>query len=96
MELDLSPEEVSGRVFHRGRGCEKCNGSGYKGRLALFEMMVLDDELREMIMNHASTAALRNEARKRGMKSLREAGLNAIYNGLTTIDEVVRETITEE
>jgi len=59
-------------------------------------MMVLDDEMKEMIMKHASSAILRQESRKRGMRTLREAGLLTIYDGITSIDEVVRETIAEE
>ena len=96
MELELRPEEVKGREFFRGAGCDACHGSGYKGRTALFEIMVMDDGLRDLVMKSASTAVLRDEARKRGMRTLRESGLAAIYNGTTTIDEVVRETITEE
>jgi type IV pilus assembly protein PilB len=96
MELALRPEDVGGRTFHRGRGCDHCNKTGYRGRLALFEIMTLDDTLREMIMAQANTAALRTEARKRGMRTLREAGLLSIYDGQTTIDEVVRETIVED
>ena len=64
--------------------------------MALYEIMMLDDELREMVMKNASTSVLRNEARKRGMKPLREGGLLSIYEGESTIDEVVRETISEE
>ena len=96
MELSLRPQDVEGRTFCRGRGCDKCNKTGYKGRMALFEIMRFDDELREMIMQQASTAVLRVEARKRGMRTLRESGLLAIYEGQTTIDEVVRETIVED
>ena len=96
MELNLRPEDVAGRTFFRGKGCGNCNGSGYKGRLAIFEILVLDDSMRELIMNQASTAVLRVEARKRGMRTLRESGLLSIYDGRTTIDEVLRETIVEE
>ncbi|MBT8207505.1 MAG: Flp pilus assembly complex ATPase component TadA, partial [Acidimicrobiia bacterium] len=96
MELQLRRADVEGRTFFRGRGCESCNHSGYRGRRAIFEIMQLDDQLREMIMNEASTTVLRAEARKRGMRSLRESGLLAIFEGQSTIDEVVRETITEE
>ncbi|NLX23518.1 MAG: pilus assembly protein PilB, partial [Phycisphaerae bacterium] len=70
--------------------------TGYRGRVGLFEIMALNDEMRDLIMKHASTALLRNAARKAGMSSLRENGLLAIYEGLTTIEEVVRETIVEE
>ncbi len=96
MEVELRPEDVAGRTFFRGNGCENCNGSGYKGRLAIFETLVMDDALREMIMQQASTALLRTEARRRGMRTLRESGLLSIYDGRTTIDEVLRETISEE
>jgi type IV pilus assembly protein PilB len=96
MELELRPEDVVGQSFFRGAGCESCNGSGYKGRLALFEIMTMDDALRELIMKQASTALLRTECRKRGMRTLRESGLLSIFDGRTTIDEVLRETISEE
>jgi type IV pilus assembly protein PilB len=96
MELALTPDEVRGKKFSRGRGCERCNSSGYKGRMALFEIMTVDDQMREMIMKEASTNILRGHARKRGMRTLRESGLQGIFEGQTTIDEVVRETIAEE
>jgi type IV pilus assembly protein PilB len=96
MELALRPQDVGGRTFFRGRGCERCNKSGYKGRLAIFEIMVMNDDLRELIMQQASTSVLRHEARKRGMRTLRECGLLSIYDGQTTIDEIVRETLSEE
>jgi type IV pilus assembly protein PilB len=96
MELGLTPEDVTGRVFFYGKGCDYCNNTGYRGRQALFELMVMDDELRELIMGHASTGVLRAEARKRGMRTLRETGLLAIYDGVTSIEEVVRETLSEE
>lgn len=96
MELELRPEDVRGRSFYRGKGCDHCNGSGYRGRMGLFEILVMDDELREMVMKQASTAAVRTESRRKGMRTLREAGLNAIYNGQSTIDEVVRETLSDD
>jgi type IV pilus assembly protein PilB len=96
MELDLRPEDVAGRVFYYGKGCEVCNNTGYKGRQGIYEIMTLDDEMRDMIVKHASTQVLRVEARKRGMRTLRQSGLMTIYEGITTIEEVVRETIVEE
>jgi type IV pilus assembly protein PilB len=96
MEVQLRRDDVQGRTFYRGRGCDSCNHSGYKGRMALFELMEFDDKMRDLVMKQASTAVLRNESRKRGMRTLRESGLLAIYEGQTTIDEVVRETIVEE
>ena len=79
-----------------GDGGDYCNNTGYRGRMGIYEIMVLDDSMRELIMRHASSAVLRREAVKRGMRTLRDAGLAAIYDGITTIDEVVRETIREE
>jgi hypothetical protein len=64
--------------------------------MGIFEIMLLDDDMRDMIIKHASTQVLRAEARKRGMRTLRDSGLLAIYDGMTTIEEVVRETIMEE
>lgn len=93
MELNLRISDVQGRKLFRGRGCDACTKSGYKGRMALFEIMTMDDELRELVMQQASTAVLQTESRKRGMRTLRESGLLALYEGQTTIDEVVRETI---
>ena len=95
MELELTPEDVEGRSFHRGAGCDYCRGTGYAGRLAIFEIMVLDEPVREMIMKQGSTNSLREAARKRGMRTLREAGLLAIYDSVTTIEEVVSQTVVE-
>jgi type IV pilus assembly protein PilB len=96
MELQLRRAEVEGRTFFRGRGCDGCNHTGYKGRMAIFEIMPMTDHLREVIMSKISTNAIRLEARRLGMRSLRETGLMAIYEGQTTIDEIVRETIVDE
>ncbi len=95
-ELELRPEDIGGKVFFYGKGCDYCNNTGYKGRMGIYEIMVLDDVMRELIMRHASTGVLRQEAVKRGMRTLRESGLNAIYEGITTIEEVVRETIVAD
>ena len=96
MELALKREDVESRTFFRGAGCEACNHSGYKGRMAIFEIMQMDDDLRDMVMEEASITAIRAEAIKRGMTPLRDTGMMAIFEGQTTIDEVVRETIVDE
>ena len=95
MELALKPEDVAGRSFFRPSRTDRIGG-GYKGRLALYEIMEMDDDMRELVMKEASTAVLRSYARRRGMRSLRESGMLSIYDGLTSIDEVVRETLGEE
>jgi type IV pilus assembly protein PilB len=94
MELDVRPENIKGKKFCYGRGCERCNNTGYRGRIAIFEIMRFNDEMRDLVMNQASTNVLRAAAQKGGMKMLRDNGLAAIYDGITTIDEVVKETIS--
>jgi len=96
MELGLTLDDVVGKKFYYGKGCSKCNKTGYRGRIAIFEIMVFNDEIRELIMNQASTGVLRDAARKNGMKLLRENGLEIVYEGVTTIDEIVRGTIAAE
>ncbi len=93
MELELTRSDVSGRTFFYGKGCKECNNSGYKGRIALFEIMQMSDRLRDLIMTGASTQEIQKMAREEGMKTLRDAGLIHIYDGITTIEEVVKETI---
>ncbi len=85
-----------GKRFYRGAGCEVCNNTGYKGRVGLFELMIMNDDLRDMIMAQrlrpTSCATL---ATKQGMVTLRDAGIKCCFDGVTTPDEVVRETILE-
>ncbi|MCC7138172.1 MAG: type II/IV secretion system protein [Planctomycetes bacterium] len=95
MELDLRAEQVGDRRFAYGRGCGVCNGTGYKGRMAIFEMMLMTESLRQMVIEGASSDAIRDQARREGMRTLRESGLLAIFDGLTTVEEVLRETITD-
>ncbi|HUY32167.1 MAG TPA: ATPase, T2SS/T4P/T4SS family [Pirellulales bacterium] len=94
-ELRLKEDDLEGKTFFRGKGCEICNNTGYKGRVGLFELMIMNDELRDMIMRNASTDDLRERAKSYGMVTLRDAGMQAVYTGTTTVDEVVRETILE-
>lgn len=96
MELGLKPGDARGKKFFYGSGCEKCNNLGFRGRGGIFELMLMDDELRDLISAGSSTDALRNHVRSRGVPGLREAGLHALYAGMTTIEEVVRETVLEE
>jgi type IV pilus assembly protein PilB len=95
-ELNLTPEEVRGRTFYFGKGCDHCNHTGYRGRTGVYEIMRLDDSLRDLILHEASTNVIRDEAKKHGMRTLRDSGLMAIYDGITTIEEVIRATVTEE
>ena len=95
-ELNLTPEEVRGRTFYFGKGCDLCNNTGYKGRTGIFEIMTIDDPLRDLILAGSSTNVIRDEAKKRGMRTLRDSGLMSVYDGITTIEEIVRATVTED
>jgi type IV pilus assembly protein PilB len=92
-ELGITPDEVRGRTFFFGKGCEQCNNTGYRGRTGIYEIMRLDEALKDLIMQQSSTGVIAEEARKRGMRSLRDSGLLSIYDGITTIEEVVKATV---
>ena len=94
-DLELTTEQAVGKKFYRGRGCEKCNNSGYKGRLGIYELLIMTDELRDMVIRNASTEELREVARRGGMVTLRDSGMIGMFDGLTTAEEVIRETILE-
>jgi type IV pilus assembly protein PilB len=96
MELGMTPEEASLKKFFYGKGCEKCNNTGYKGRMGIYELLVMNEELREMIVSEASLDTFREACRKFGMRTLRESGLMAIHSGQTSIEEVVRETMLDD
>jgi len=93
MELDLPANDVAGKQFAYGKGCEDCHYTGYRGRTAIFEIMPVSERIRELIMDNVPTSRLRQAALEEGMRTLRESGLLAIFDGITTIEEVVRETI---
>lgn len=94
-DLGLKPEDIAGKKFFKGTGCDNCNNTGYKGRIALFELMILNDKIRDMVLGNASTDELREEARSNGMLPLREFGIAVAVDGITTLDEVIRETVAE-
>ncbi|VTU00483.1 type ii secretion system protein e : Type II secretion system protein E OS=Planctomyces limnophilus (strain ATCC 43296 / DSM 3776 / IFAM 1008 / 290) GN=Plim_0408 PE=4 SV=1: T2SE_Nter: T2SE [Gemmataceae bacterium] len=96
MELNLTPDVVKGRQFFYGEGCDKCNNLGFKGRTGLYELLIMNDDLRDMVSTGVSTDAIRAYCRKIGTASLRDSGLRALYAGTTTLDEVVRETVLED
>ncbi len=95
-EIGLTPDDVGDKELYYGRGCDQCNNTGYRGRIGLYEIMVLNDELRDLIMNNASTNVLREAARRNGMRTLRQNGLAVIFDGITTIEEVAKETLAAE
>jgi type IV pilus assembly protein PilB len=94
-QLDLTPDDVLDRKFYRGRGCASCNSTGFKGRTGLFEYLVLNERIRELINQGASTQQIRDAGLQTGMYPLRESGLEKVFEGVTTIEEVIRETVSE-
>ncbi len=93
IEVGFSAEEAKSMKTHKGKGCSTCNHTGYKGRIGLYEVMEITDEIRELILIGASALDLRKKAIDDGMITLRESGLHKIRGGVTTIEEVVRETV---
>ena len=96
MELQLPIAQARQYKFYYGRGCQRCNNSGYKGRCGIYELLEVNDEVRDLVASSASVDDIRNYCRSQGMTTLREAGLKLIFDGVTTIDEVVRETVVED
>ena len=96
MELQLPLAQARQYKFYYGRGCPRCNNTGYKGRCGIYELMDINDDIRDMISSDASVDDMREMARSQGMTTLREAGLRLIFDGVTTIDEIVRETVMED
>ena len=94
-DLELTSDQIVGKSFYRGKGCDKCSGTGYKGRLGLYELLIMNDDLRDLVIRNASTEEIRDLARKGGMVTLRDSGLFNMFEGHTTPDEVIRETILE-
>ena len=93
MNIGYKKEEVGTFTVYKGRGCDKCNSTGYKGRVALIEVMVIDDTIRDLILSGGTAIDIKKRAAETGMISLRRSGLIKIKDGTTTIEEVVRETI---
>jgi general secretion pathway protein E/type IV pilus assembly protein PilB len=91
--LALTPERLDGATFRRGDGCPACGGAGYRGRLGLFELLVVNEELRNLIYERAPAARLRARARAGGLRTLREDGARKVTAGLTTVGEVVSITL---
>ncbi len=93
VSIGFSEEEAHTLKVYQGRGCKVCSGTGYKGRIGLYEVMEMDDELRELVIIGATAMDLRRKAIEKGMITLRQSGLYKIRDGITTIEEVVRETV---
>jgi general secretion pathway protein E/type IV pilus assembly protein PilB len=91
--LNINPAQSVHATFAKGEGCADCNATGYRGRMGIFEIFVVNDEIRRMIYDHVGTAKLREKARSLGMRTMREDGARKVTAGLTTIEEVVSITV---
>ena len=96
MELGMTPDQAARKKFYYGKGCEKCNNTGYKGRMGIYELLLMNDTLREMVVAETSLDDFRAACRKAGMRTLRESGMRGIHEGLTSVEEIIRETILED
>jgi type IV pilus assembly protein PilB len=93
VQAGFSPDDAETVVPMRGAGCDKCNRTGYKGRVGLYEVLEITDELRELVLVGASALELRRKAIDEGMITLRQSGLRKVKAGTTTVEEVARETV---
>jgi type IV pilus assembly protein PilB len=93
LNVGFSEAEAPEIQLYRGRGCDNCNQRGYKGRVGIFEVMTISDDIRELILSGATAVELRRKALEEGMIGLRQSGLQKIRDGVTTIEEVVRESV---
>ena len=93
IEAGFTPEEAKIGKIYKGKGCTNCNNSGYKGRIGLYEVLQFSDEIREMVLSGSTSIELKRKAIEEGMVSLRMAGLQKIREGVTTLEEVLRETV---
>jgi type IV pilus assembly protein PilB len=95
IDLGIAPDEVKSFSVYKGKGCPICNNTGYKGRIGLYEVMPMKEEVKELILSRASTSEIKKEAMRLGMKTLRQSGIMKIKEGVTTVEEVLRSTIED-
>jgi type IV pilus assembly protein PilB len=93
--LGVSPAYAKKMVCYKGKGCATCGGSGYKGRIALYEVMPFTETIKDLVLNGASTAEIKKATIENGMKTLRMSGITKVAEGVTTIEEVLRVTMAD-
>lgn len=96
IDAGCSPEEAPSFVCYKGKGCPKCNGTGYKGRVGFYQVMPMHEEIRELILNGANTAEIKRESMRLGVKTMRQSGLTKLQEGVTSFEEVLRVTMADE
>src|SRR6201992_3735639 len=94
--LNMKPEQIEEANFRKGHGCDKCRNTGYKGRMGIFEICVLDDEIRRMVNEGLGVFMIRQRARDLGMRTLREDGIRKVLAGMTTPGEVISATMGDK
>jgi type IV pilus assembly protein PilB len=95
IQMGMNPEDAERAECFRGRGCPNCGNTGYKGRIALYEVMSINDSIRELILMGASSTEIKNEAINKGMKTLRQSGVTKILEGVTSVAEILRITMAD-
>ena len=95
IDLGIPPDEVKSFQVYKGKGCSLCNNTGYNGRVGLYEVMPMKEEVKELVLSRASTSEVKKEAIRLGMKTLRQSGISKIKEGMTTIEEVLRSTMED-
>jgi type IV pilus assembly protein PilB len=92
LEAGMKPERIKSVRPCRGKGCDNCNGTGFRGRVALYEVMPVKEDLKELVLRGGSALDIKREAARLGMKTLRQSGLSKVEEGVTTLEEVLRVT----
>jgi type IV pilus assembly protein PilB len=95
MNLGVAPDDLQGVTCYKGVGCSQCNNTGYRGRVALYEVMPVREEIRELILQGASASEIKKEAIRLGMKTLRQTALTKLKEGITTVEEVLKSTVED-
>jgi type IV pilus assembly protein PilB len=95
VDLGVEPAVARKTACYKGKGCATCGGTGYKGRIALYEVMPFSEGLKELVLNGASTAEIKKHAIAEGMNSLRMSGITKVGEGVTTIEEILRVTMAD-
>ncbi|MFO7830569.1 MAG: type II secretion system protein GspE, partial [Desulfuromonadaceae bacterium] len=96
LDAGVSPDEVEDFVCYKGRGCSNCNESGYKGRVGIYQVMPMFDEIREMVLAGANTAEIKRESMRLGVRTMRQSALMKLKEGVTSFSEVLRCTVSDD
>jgi type IV pilus assembly protein PilB len=96
LDAGVSPEEVDDFVCYRGEGCDKCNKTGYKGRIGIYQVMPMFEEIRELVLAGANTSEIKRESMRLGVKTMRQSALSKLKEGVTSLEEVLRCTVSDD